>query len=411
MATDHFDPQDFEQFAAAMAGGPCPNGWYPVPRWRDVVDIYLAPSYGTDANSGYKREQAVVATPERTYMLVQEAKYANRPWRVLIPRGEVIYGRLTGQVGYNAWAHGGSGGKPGYIAADPNDDPSLPRPIFMGARRQRLQGLLRRYPLDLTGVSRRWVRRVRGRSLLWAVFEHRCVGRLEPGVFRRICHSRRSQDKPHQNVTVSRSASKWNFRVSGYAQGVFVSCAEDVTFNQFVMHQNGYRWTSPIDYPDVGSHNAYNMPNANNVHYVECVTTEPSATGLQLRGLHQTATGCVAINCPLGITAGHAQAAVDEDSSASIEGNLIIGGGNIPDQPPPAQPLPRSLSVGVNRAAGRANREQHHLARSDRRFGHEHGRSVLAAGAITPDLGHLGQHHLRTTLQPSRPEPGTDRSR
>jgi len=341
-----YDPEDITAFQRAFDGGPCPNGWYPVPKWADQVRVWLAPSYGNDANSGIKRELAV-ATPTRAYALVQDAAHAGRPWAVVIPRGEWIVGNLTGE--YGAWAYGASGGRRGYIAADPDDDPSLPRPVIDAGGGSGFIG----YCGNITIASLEFRGHGADASVGVHFYGRGSEGRGNIVVSDVLCRefsgnfAIQGSDKadPIKNVVVSRCASKWAFRVSGYAQGAFVSCADGVLFDTVTLQQNGYRWADPVDPPDVGSHNYYGVSNATNIVWNNCVTVEASATGLQFRGRHQVARGCVAINNPLGITAGHAQALPDEDSSAEIVGNLIIGGGDIDGNP-------RSFSIGVNRASG-----------------------------------------------------------
>lgn len=338
-----FDPQDFEMFAAAMAGGPCPDGWYPIPRWRDQLRIWLAPSYGSDTNSGIKRELAV-ATPERAYMLVQDAMYANRPWAVVIPRGEVIVGRFTGQ--YGSWAHSGTGGKPGYIGADPDDDPSLPRPKINAQGGHGFLG----YCGNVRIISLEFEGNGVGNGV-------HVVGRASDGrsdyVVSDVLVSQfaggfafQGEDKldPMKRIVVSRSASKWCYNLNGHAQGSFASCVDGMLWDTVTLHTNG--WNEPLgDHRDVFCHNYYGVSNSENVTWRNSVSAEAAATLWQFRGGKQDADGCLGINGPLGVTFGHAQAEPDDDAAGSLTNSLIIGGGDIAGQP-------RSFSIGINRADG-----------------------------------------------------------
>lgn len=355
-----FDPQDFEQFAAAFAGGPCPDGWYPVPKWHDQVRIWLAPSYGSDSNSGYKREQAV-ATSVKAYMLVQEAAYANRPWAVLIPRGEVVrdqfiitpdgnvvHGGILGQ--YGAWAHSGSGGKPGYIAADPNDDPSLPRPKIIaygagggGSGFRGYCGNVRIISLEFegNGIGDGVCFIGKGSDGRNDIVVSDVLVKSFAGGF---AFKSESKADPMKRVVVSRSASKWCYNAAGHGQGSFASCVDGMVWDTVTLLQNG--WNEQQGDPrDVYCHNYYGVSNSENVRWINSVSVEAAATNWQFRGGKQDADGCVSINGPLGVTFGHAQAEADDDAAGSLTNSLVIGGGNI-------GPEPRSLSIGVNRAAG-----------------------------------------------------------
>ena len=338
-----FDPQDFEQFAAAFAGGPCPDGWYPVPKWHDQVRIWLAPSYGSDSNSGYKREQAV-ATPLKAYMLVQEAVYSNRPWAVFIPRGEVVYGNLTGQ--YGSWAHSGSGGKHGYIAADPNDPPSLPRPKIIAHGGYGFRGYcgnVRIISLEFegNGIGDGVHFNGRGSEGRNDIVVSDVLVKSFAGGF---AFKSESKADPMKRVVVSRSASKWCYNASGHGQGSFASCVDGMVWDTVTLLQNG--WNEQQGDPrDVYCHNYYGVSNSENVRWINSVSVEAAATNWQFRGGKQDADGCVSINGPLGVTFGHAQAEADDDAAGSLTNSLVIGGGNI-------GPEPRSLSIGVNRAAG-----------------------------------------------------------
>jgi len=338
-----FDPQDFEAFTVAMNGGPCPDGWYPIPKWRDQVRIWLAPSYGSDSNSGYKREQAL-ATPLKAYMLVQEAVYANRPWAVLIPRSEVFHGNLTGQ--YGSWAHSGSGGKPGYIGADPDDDPALPRPKIIANGGYGFRGYcgnVRIISLEFegNGIGDGVHFNGRGSEGRNDIVVSDVLVKSFAGGF---AFKSESKADPMKRVVVSRSASKWCYNLSGHGQGSFASCVDGMVWDTVVLQQNG--WNVPAGDPrDVYCHNYYGVSNSENVRWINSVSVEPAATAWQFRGGKQDADGCVAINGPLGVTFGHAQAEADDDAAGSLTNSLVIGGGNI-------GPEPRSLSIGVNRAAG-----------------------------------------------------------
>lgn len=330
-----FDPQDLDGFRLAYEGGPCPNGWYPIPKWNDQVRIWLAPSYGSDINSGYKREQAV-ATPLKAYMLVQQAVQANRPWAVVIPRGEIVAGRLTGE--YGAWAHGGSGGKPGYIGADPDDDPSLPRPLFVANGGDGFLGYcgnLRLISLAFEGNDvgngvRFFGKGSEGRTDI--VISDVAVKNFAGGF---ALQGSDKQD-PMKRVLVSRSSSKWCSQVGGHAQGSFASCVDGLVWDTVTLQQNGNA--------DVFCHNYYGVSNCENVVWKNSIAVEGGATGWQCRGGKQDVSWCVAINNPLGVTFGHAQAEADDDATGSLTDSLVIGGGNIAGQP-------RSFSIGINRAS------------------------------------------------------------
>lgn len=334
-----FDPQDLDSFRATYEGGPCPNGWYPIPKWADQVRIWLAPSYGSDSNSGYKREQAV-ATPVKAYMLVQQAVYANRPWAVLIPRGEVINGGLRGE--YGAWSHGGSGGKPGYIGADPNDDIALPRPYIVAHGEEGFLGYCGNVRLvslafegnDTGNGVRFFGKGSEGRGNI--VISDVLVRDFGGGF---VLQGNDKAD-PMKNVIVSRSASKYCTKANGHAQGSFASCVDGLVWDTVTLQINGNR--------DIYCHNYYGVSNSENVTWRNSVSVEAGATGWQCRGGKQDVIGCVAINNPLGVTFGHDQAEVDDDSAGSLIGSLVIGGGDIGT----INPQPRSFSVGVNRAAG-----------------------------------------------------------
>jgi hypothetical protein len=353
-----FDPADVDAYRAAYGGGPCPNGYYATPRWEGQVRVYLS-SDGDDANDGRTRASAV-ATSQRAYAIVQDAVTRNRPWAVLIPRGTSV-ASLRGE--YGAWAHGGSGGKPGYIAADPDDNPSLPRPRIVSAGGGGIllyAGNVRLIGLHFTNPSIARGQRGDGVKVYGSGLQGRGHIVIDDCLVEQFGGNLALQGEdgtpPIGPFDVRNSAFIGAWSEDGHAQGTFVSNITDATFLRCVWYANGYNALRGVP-ATIFNHNVYAVPNCIRLRFIDCVSGYASATGFQLRGLDMELRDSVSFNDPLSMTTGHAMALPTQGFRGRVEDNLVIGGGRINrDRIGGFPALPRGFALGLNRAEGTAMR-------------------------------------------------------
>jgi hypothetical protein len=342
-----YDPADLDAFRLAHSGGPCPSGWYPSPKFAGAAWIYWSQSRGDDANPGTR--ELPVASQERLYLLIQDARVRGLPAAAILFRGETYSQALLGQ--YNAWAWGGTNQEPLYIMADPQMDASLERPIIElasgGNGFKAYAGNIRLLGLQLHNTSVN--PQTRGDGITFYGKGENGVGNIVIddcsvtgfGGNLKIQKDELALD-PIRNVVVSRSSIVGAWSNNGHSQGVFFSGLNGARVRECVLFANGYNLARGDAPPTTMNHNYYGVPNNQDVVFENVITTQASATGLQLRGWDQWARECVAINNPLGITGGHAQALPDQDWVGGIEGCLILGGGDI-------GATRRSFSLGINR--------------------------------------------------------------
>jgi hypothetical protein len=366
-----FDPMDVEAFAAAIAGGPCPSGWYAQPvlvtpegtpaRW-----VYWSQARGDDANPGTR--ELPVASQVRWYQILQQAHSRGEAIAGVLFRGEHYSQAISGE--YGAWKLSGTAERPIYIMADPQQDVSLPRPLIDvggdGAATPGGDGIvLYAGDIRLIGLHVRnssavvnpqgpggagYIRRGngitvygKGEEIVGRVVIDDCLVELFGGNIK-IQGEETGRDNL-RHIVINRSAFVGAWAEPGDAQGMFLSRVSDSVVRESVLFANGYNLARGA-HPTLRNHNAYIVPNCRGVRFVGVVTGHASATNLQLRGgPGNVADGVVSINGPLGITGGHTEAPAHLDWGGGIVRCLIYGGGSVGTQR-------RSLSVGLNRARG-----------------------------------------------------------
>jgi hypothetical protein len=345
-----FDPADLDAFRVAVNGGPCPNGWYPVPKWPGAEWIHLDPQAGEDTGNA-SREQPVRSVKE-AHKRAQDAANAGRPWAVIIPRGTVVGEGLLGE--YGAWTVSGSAKYPAFIAADPLDDPARPRPIIQpvtgGDGALFYAGNIRLIGLDVRNETTQAGRRGNGAKFYGNGSEGRVNIVVDDcavtGFGGGLVFQGATTSDPIRNVVVNRSSVVGSWSADGHSQGAFASAVHGIRWSGVTLYANGFSIGNGAS-ATIYNHGYYGVANVRECVWSNSVAVENSATGWQLRGGSQSVTRSVAINNPLGITGGHDQAGPNDNWTGSITGSLVIGGGDISGQP-------RSFSIGINRASGAA---------------------------------------------------------
>jgi hypothetical protein len=382
-----FDPADLDAFRLAHAGGPCPNGWYAQPRLAAADGtparwVYWSQERGNDAHPGTR--ELPVASQVRWYQILQEHHGRGVPVAGVLFRGETYREPIDGE--YGAFKLQGTRERPVYIMADPQQDPTLPRPFLdVGLRVENPQdpanggdglvlycGDVRVIGLHLRNSSAIPMRRgngitiygkgetIAGRVVIDDCLVERFGGNLKV----------QGDEQARENlrdIVINRSAfaGAWAGKVlegqpgevhyGGDAQGVFLSRVTRAVVRESVFFANGYNYLAPPAggggaLPTLRNHNAYIVPNCRGVVFESVITGLASATNLQLRGGHleggNWARGVVSIDGPLGITGGHLEAPADLDWGGGVENCLVIGGGDV------GPSNRRSLSIAVNRAGG-----------------------------------------------------------
>jgi hypothetical protein len=342
-----FDPADVDAFRLAVNGGQCPNGWYPVPKYPQAMWVYVDPD-GVDTATGTKGQ------PVRTFIEAHKralaAANSGRPWAVIIGRGEFVDQSITGE--YGAWQVSGTAKYPGFIAADPDDNPALPRPIIRPANGGDgalfYAGNIRIIGLDIENPTTDAGRRGNGIKFYGKGSEGRENIVIDDcavtGFGGGIVIQGESAADPIRHVIVSRSSVVGSWSADGHSQGAFASAVSGIRWHQVTLYANGFSEANNAP-ATVFNHGYYGVPNVRDGMWYDSIAVENSATGWQLRGGSQSVIGSVAINNPLGITGGHAQAGPNDDWTGAIRDCLIIGGGDIGGQP-------RSFSIGLDRAKG-----------------------------------------------------------
>ena len=160
-----------------------------------------------------------------------------------------------------------------------------------------------------------------------------------------------------QNVVIRRSIFVDAYPADGHSGGLYFATVEGLLIDECVLDHNGWSAVVPGKISTIFNHNVYMQPTCTDVLVRNTISSRASATGLQLRGSHQSAINNFLADNPIHITAGHQQARWPEQAwTGTFAFNVITGGADIGiGVPAPGQvlrPEPRGFGLGVGFSGG-----------------------------------------------------------
>ena len=349
-------PQDIEDFARVAAGGPCTpprprdaDGWPVYPEHPTAPTLYVS-ARGTDAAAG------TYAAPLASFAAALARIPDGSPGRV---RVLAEHGPIAGPIGNQYGGIDQSGASPTYPLVIESWPPTAPRAVVV-------------VPRGRWGVLIQHDRPVRHVAIVGIEFRAQrtdgapCVDCIEDsapdaGLAVRVFGS--AQDIAlvgvaalglgsgvqiigqgpfrAEDVTLYRVAIQGGDN-TGHAGGIYATSAS-VAIEDSTIDAAGWRPSRP-DSASIFEHNIYARSDAR-LRIAGLWSSRAAATAVQLRGGVQIIDDSAAVLSPIGITAGHAQAA--DLWRGTIAGCVVVGGRDIGREP-------RGFGLGVSRTDGGA---------------------------------------------------------